>query len=50
MVLVKIHRDTADLVVNFVSGEAADMWRVKPANMGHLRESLRPRPQDFLPL
>ena len=48
--LVKLHRDTANLVLNFVSGEAADLWRVTPGNMAHLRESLRPRPQDFLPL
>ena len=47
VVIVKIHRDTANLVLNFVSGEAADMWRVNPANMAHLRESLRPRPEDF---
>lgn len=50
VVLVKIHRDTANLVMNFVSGAAADFWRVTPGNMAHLREALRPRPQDFLPL
>ena len=50
VVLVKIHRDTANLVMNFVSGGAADMWRVRPGNMAHLSESLRPRPQDFLAL
>jgi hypothetical protein len=47
VVLVKIHRDTATLVMNFVSGDAADMWRVTPENMDHLPESLRPRPEDF---
>ena len=47
VVLVKIHRDTANLVMNFVSGVPADMWRVTPKNMAHLPESLRPRPEDF---
>ncbi len=50
VVIVKIHRDTAELVMNFVSGEAADMWRVTPENMEHLPESLRPRPEDFAPV
>jgi hypothetical protein len=49
VVLVKIHRDTANLVMNFATGEAADMWRVTPANMAHLPESLRPRREDFQP-
>lgn len=48
VVLVKIHRDTAQLVMNFVAGDAADIWRVRPENMGSLPESMRPRPQDFL--
>jgi hypothetical protein len=47
VVLVKVQRDTATLVMNFVSGDAADMWRVTPENMAHLPESLRPRPEDF---
>ena len=47
VVVVKIHRDTANLVMNFVSGDAADLWRVTPENMGHLPESLRPRREDF---
>lgn len=47
VVMVKIHRDTANLVMNFVSGDAADMWRVTPDNISHLAESLRPRPEDF---
>lgn len=47
IVIVKIHRDSGQLVLNFVSGDAADMWRVNPANMEHLAESLRPRAEDF---
>lgn len=47
VVLVKIHRDTANLVMNFVSGDAAAMWRVTPTNIDHLPESLRPRAEDF---
>jgi len=50
VVLVKIHRDTAQLVLNFVRGESADMWRIIPENMDHLPESLRPRPEDFHPI
>ena len=49
VVIVKIHRDSANLVMNFASGQAADMWRVTPANMDHLPESLRPRREDFQP-
>ncbi|MET0143941.1 MAG: hypothetical protein ABW328_04025 [Ilumatobacteraceae bacterium] len=45
--IVKIHRDTAQLVMNFVSGDAADAWRVNPANIHNLSEMLRPRPEDF---
>ena len=48
VVLVKVRRATAQLVMNFVSGDAAGMWRVTPANMAHLPESLRPRPEDFV--
>jgi len=47
VVIVKIDRGTANLVMNFVSGDAADMWRITPANMEHLPEALRPRPEDF---
>lgn len=47
VVLVKIHRDTASLVLNFAAGEAADMWRVTPENIARLPELLRPRPEDF---
>lgn len=46
--IVKIHRDTAQLVVNFVSGDGADLWRVNPANIGNLSSMLRPRREDFL--
>ena len=47
VVIVKIHRDTASLVMNFVAGPAADMWRITPENMARLPELLRPRPEDF---
>jgi hypothetical protein len=45
--IVRIHRDTAQLVVNFVAGDAAAMWRISPANIDNLPELLRPRPEDF---
>jgi hypothetical protein len=45
--VVRIHRDTAQLVVNFVAGDAAEMWRISPANIDNLPELLRPRPEDF---
>ena len=48
--IVKIHGDTANLVMNFVSGEGAEMWRIIPENTEHLPELLRPRPEDFLPI
>jgi hypothetical protein len=47
VVLVKIHRDTAQLVMNFVSGDAAEIWRIRPDNIASLAEALRPRPDDF---
>ena len=47
VVIVKINRVSSDLVMNFVTGDAADMWRITPENMDHLPESLRPRPEDF---
>jgi mutator family transposase len=47
VVLVKIRRDTAQLVMNFVAGDGAEIWRVRPDNMASLPESLRPRPEDF---
>jgi len=45
--IVKIHRDTARLVINFVSGDAAEMWRISPTNIDNLPELLRPRAEDF---
>ena len=45
--IVKIHRDTVNLVMNFVSGEAADLWRITPATISRLPEMLRPRKEDF---
>jgi hypothetical protein len=48
VVLVKIRRETAQLVMNFVAGDGAEIWRVRPENMASLPESLRPRPEDFL--
>lgn len=47
VVLVKIDRDTATLVMTFASGAAADGWRVTPENMARLPEALRPHPEDF---
>jgi hypothetical protein len=47
VVLIKMHRDTARLVMNFVSGDAAEIWRIRPENMAHLAEALRPGPGDF---
>lgn len=47
IVLVKIHRDTVNMVMNFVSGPGADLWRVNPENIDRLPEALRPRPEDF---
>ena len=45
--VVRIHRDTAQLVVNFVTGDAAEMWRINPANIDNLPELMRPRAEDF---
>jgi len=47
VVVIKIHRDTARLVMNFVSGDAAEIWRIRPENVAHVAEALRPRPEDF---
>ncbi len=47
VVLVKIHRDTVNMVMDFFSGEAADRWRVNLQNIANLPEALRPRPEDF---
>jgi hypothetical protein len=47
IVLVKIRRETAQLVMNFVSGDAVEIWRITPENAAHVAEALRPRPEDF---
>lgn len=47
VVVIKVHRDTARLVMDFVSGDAAETWRIRPENMPGLAEALRPRPEDF---
>lgn len=47
VVIVKINRASSDLVMNFVAGDAADMWRITPENIERLPELLRPRPEDF---
>ena len=47
VVLIKIHRETGRLVMNFVSGDAAEIWRIRPENVAHVAEALRPRPEDF---
>jgi hypothetical protein len=46
-VLVKIDRETASLVMDFASGEAAGVWRVTPQSLPQVREALRPHPEDF---
>lgn len=46
-VLVKIHRDTLGIAVDFVYGADADPYRVRPENVARLPELLRPRPEDF---
>jgi hypothetical protein len=47
VVLIKLDRDTGRLVMNFVSGDAAEIWRIGPENVAHVSEALRPRPEDF---
>ena len=47
VVLIKLERDTGRLVMNFVSGDAAEIWRIRPENVAHVAEALRPRPEDF---
>jgi hypothetical protein len=49
VVLIKIDRATSRLVMNFVSGDAAEIWRIRPENVARVAESLRPRPEDFRP-
>ena len=50
VVLVKIHRDTAQLVMDFVPARSADMWRINRRTWRIFREALRPRPEDFQPI
>ncbi|MET0661903.1 MAG: hypothetical protein ABWZ42_02110, partial [Ilumatobacteraceae bacterium] len=45
--IMKIHRDSARLVMNFVRGDAAEMWRITPENVDSLPELMRPRREDF---
>jgi hypothetical protein len=45
--IVKIRRETGQLVLKFVSGDESEMWRVKPAHIQSLPGMLRPRPEDF---
>lgn len=47
IVIAKVQRDPAELVMDFVAGAAADRWRVTPATIDRLPELLRPRPEDF---
>lgn len=47
VVIVKLHRETRSLMMDFASGASADRWRVTPANMTHLPEALRPGVDDF---
>jgi hypothetical protein len=47
VLLLKLHRESGELAVDFVSGEAADRWRITPENMETLPEALRPRPEHF---
>ena len=49
VVLVKLRRDTGSLAIDYVSGDAADAWRISPATLDGLPEALRPRPEDFPP-
>lgn len=47
VVVVKFHRDTAGLVMDFHSGAAAEPFRIRPENMDTLPEAIRPRTEDF---
>lgn len=46
--IVKIHRASSRVVVDFVSGPDADGWRVHPDNIAQLPERLRPSAADFV--
>jgi hypothetical protein len=45
--IVKIDRDSARSMVNFVYPEAAGLWRVEPSTYGRIAEALRPVAADF---
>ena len=45
--VLKIHRDTAQLAIDFVSGADAEIWRITPTNIDNLPELARPHPSDF---
>ncbi|HEY5784674.1 MAG TPA: hypothetical protein VIT65_07850 [Microlunatus sp.] len=45
--VLKIHRDTAQLAIDFVSGADAEIWRITPTNISNLPELARPHPSDF---
>lgn len=47
VLVLKIHRDTAQLAIDFVSGADADNWRITPTNINSLPELARPHPSDF---
>jgi hypothetical protein len=47
VVLIKLDRASACLVMNFVAGDAAALWRIHPETVAHLAEAMRPRPEDF---
>jgi hypothetical protein len=46
--LVRIDRDTARSVVNFVYPAEAGLWRVDPSTYGRIAEALRPGAADFV--
>lgn len=47
VVILKLRRATGELAMEVLSGDAADAWRVTPANIDRLPEALRLRPEDF---
>ena len=47
VVVVKLHRPSGRLVLDFEFGRAAEGRRLTTANRDHLPESLRPRPEEF---
>lgn len=49
VVVVRFDRATGRVALRFLQGTEAALFRVTPANIGHLPESIRPRPDDFGP-